>query len=328
MARAGLGSRRENEKVIEAGQVKVNGKVAKLGDKADENRDKIEVNGRSLTITKHQPIYIALYKPKGIISSLDDELGAGRRTVRDLVDVPGHLYPVGRLDKQSMGLMLMTNDGDLAHKLTHPRYGHSKTYRVSIEGEVTQDALTQWRRGIWYDGKKTIPAEVDVLEKGKEFTLLQIVMKEGRKRQIRRVAAQLGYTVMQLVRMEIGPIQLGDLRPGQWRHLQGWEINQLRQISQSKPKTKRPFPQGQKKKERSGPPQVKREVRKITLPQDKRERPTRDESTRDKPTRDKPTRDKPTRDKPTRDKPTQGQKKRSPQTRPQKGKGGSRGGER
>lgn len=303
MARANLGSRRENEKTIAAGHVKVNGKVAKLGDKADENKDKIEVNGRSLTISKQQPVYIALYKPKGIISSLEDELGAGRRTVRDLVDVPGHLYPVGRLDKQSMGLMLMTNDGDLAHKLTHPRYGHSKTYRVTIEGEISHDALTQWRRGIWYDGKKTIPADVEILEKGKDFTLLEIVMREGRKRQIRRVAAQLGYAVIQLVRMKIGPIELGNLRPGQWRHLQGWEINQLRQISQSKPKTKRPFSQGQKKKKRSGPPQVKREDRKSKSTQEKREKPSYDKS-------------------------KSGQKKRGSQTRPQQDKGGSRGGER
>ncbi len=263
MARAGIGSRRKCEEMISAGKVKINGNVAKLGNKADGNKDKIEVNGRSLTVKHQQPIYIALYKPRGIISSLEDELGAGRRTVRDLVsDVKGHLYPVGRLDKQSMGLMLMTNDGDLAHKLTHPRYGHSKTYRVTIEGDLSRDALMQWRRGIWYDGKKTIPADVEVLERGKDFTLLEIVMREGRKRQIRRVAAQLDYAVIKLVRMKIGPIELGNLRPGQWRHLQGWEINSLRQISRSKPKTKRPYSQGQKKKKRSGPPQVKREDRK------------------------------------------------------------------
>jgi len=304
MARAGIGSRRKCEEMISAGKVKINGKVAKLGNKADGNKDKITVDGRSLTVKHQQPIYIALYKPKGIISSLEDELGAGRRTVRDLVsDVKGHLYPVGRLDKQSMGLMLMTNDGDLAHKLTHPRYGHSKTYRVTIEGEISHDALMQWRRGIWYDGKKTIPADVEVLEKGKDFTLLEIVMREGRKRQIRRVAAQLDHAVIQLVRMKIGPIELGNLRPGQWRHLQGWEINSLRQISRSKPKTKRPYSQGQKKKRRSGPPQVKREDRKNKPTQDKREQPTYDKS-------------------------TSGQKKSEPQTRPQQNKGGSRGGER
>ncbi len=252
MARAGFGSRRKSEKAIAAGRVKINGRIAKLGDRADGNKDKIEVDGRRLTIKHQQPVYIALYKPKGIISSLEDELGAGRRTVRDLVSVKGHLYPVGRLDKQSMGLMLMTNDGDLAHKLTHPRYGHSKTYRVTVEGAIAHDALVQWRRGIWYDGKKTIPAEVTVLEKGKDFTLLEIVMREGRKRQIRRVAAQLGYEVKQLMRMEIGPIQLGQLRPGEWRHLQGWEINQLRQISRGKPKVKQKHAQGQKKKRRGG----------------------------------------------------------------------------
>ncbi len=120
MAQAGIASRRESENMISAGQVKVNGNVAKLGDKADSEKDKIEVNGRSLYFNKSDKlIYIALNKPRGVISSTEDELDQGRKTVRDLIKLPGHLYPVGRLDKQSEGLMLMTNDGDLAHKLTH-----------------------------------------------------------------------------------------------------------------------------------------------------------------------------------------------------------------
>ena len=127
MAHAGLGARRDCEQLIEMGRVTVNGRVAQFGDKANPLTDRVEVDGRAIDLARERLIYIALHKPKGIISSLEDELQQGRQTVRDLINLPGHLYPVGRLDRQSEGLMLMTNDGDLAHKLTHPRYGHEKT---------------------------------------------------------------------------------------------------------------------------------------------------------------------------------------------------------
>ncbi len=236
MAQAGLGSRRENEKVIEKGRVRVNGRIAKLGDKADPEKDRVEVNGRLLKLraSESQQIYIALHKPKGVISSLDDELGQGRRTVRDMIPLPGHIYPVGRLDKQSTGLMLMTNDGDLAHKLTHPRYGHEKTYLVTITGKIDAETLNQWRRGVRLDGRKTAPAKIKVINQGANFTHLQIVMREGRKRQIRRVANMLEHPVTQLVRDKIGPISLGHLKPGEWRHLQPGEVSALKKVVQTK----------------------------------------------------------------------------------------------
>ncbi|MCB9418570.1 MAG: rRNA pseudouridine synthase [Ardenticatenaceae bacterium] len=237
MAQAGLGSRRENEKLIEAGKVRVNGRTAKLGDKADPNKDQVEVNGRLLKLRDNQDkfIYVAINKPKGVISSLDDEMEKGRRTVRDLVPLPGHIYPVGRLDKQSMGLILMTNDGDLAHKLTHPRYGHEKTYRVTVEGKIDEETLNQWRRGIRLDDRKTVPAKITVINQGPNFTLLEIIMREGRKRQIRRVANILGFPVTHLVREKIGPLSLGNLKPGEWRHLTRGEVSALKKAVQSKP---------------------------------------------------------------------------------------------
>ena len=230
MAQAGLGSRRENEKIISAGRVRVNGRIATLGDKADPEKDKIDVNGRLLKLqsSQEQLIYVALNKPKGVISSLEDELGKGRRTVRDLVPLPGHLYPVGRLDKQSTGLMLMTNDGDLAHKLTHPRYGHEKTYRVTVEGKISPEALNEWRRGVRLEGRKTAPAKIKVVNQGAGFTFLEIIMREGRKRQIRRVANILGHSVTGLVREKIGPLPLGRLKPGEWRHLTPGEVSALK----------------------------------------------------------------------------------------------------
>ena len=241
MAQAELGSRRACEKLIDAGKVRVNGRTAKLGDKADPNTDKIEVNGRPIKLLRNQEeyIYVALNKPKGVLSSLEDEMQQGRRTVRDLVRLPGHIYPVGRLDKQSMGLMLMTNDGNLAHKLTHPRYGHEKTYRVTIEGKIDEETLNQWRRGIYLDGRKTIPATIKIINQGPNFTLLEIIMREGRKRQIRRIANMLGFPVTHLVREKIGPIALGNLKPGEWRNLSRGEIAALKKAVQDKPVRRR-----------------------------------------------------------------------------------------
>jgi 23S rRNA pseudouridine2605 synthase len=225
MAQAGIGSRRHNEKLIKQGRVIINGRLARLGDKADLEKDEIKVDGRIINDSGHA--YIALNKPKGVISSLEDELDEDRTTVRDLIPLPGHIYPVGRLDKQSEGLMLMTNDGKLAHRLTHPRYGHEKEYEVTLEGALADEMIEQWRRGLRLDDKMTAPAGVTLIERTAEQTRLQLTMREGRKRQIRRIAAQFGHPVQQLVRRKIGPLTLGNLQPGQWRHLTPAEVSAL-----------------------------------------------------------------------------------------------------
>ncbi|MCI0395311.1 MAG: rRNA pseudouridine synthase [Chloroflexi bacterium] len=225
MAQAGLGSRRKNEALITAGRVRVNGQVARLGDKADPDVDRVEVDGRLLKLEKL--VYIKLHKPKGVLSSTEDELAQGRPTVRDLVNVQGHLYPIGRLDRQSEGLMLLTNDGKLAHRLTHPRYGHEKIYRVVVEGKPVLATLEQWARGVELDGRPTIPAQIEILHQQKDHTWLRLTMREGRKRQIRRIAAMLGHPVTRLIREQIGPIRLGDLKPGEWRHLSASEVAAL-----------------------------------------------------------------------------------------------------
>ena len=242
MAHAGIASRRECERLIEKGHVRVNGRVAKVGDKADPNKDRIEFKGQVLPGSKQEEhVYIALNKPKGVISSLEDELGEGRRVVRDLIPVPGHLYPVGRLDKQSEGLILMTNDGNLAHKLTHPRYGHTKKYKVVIEGKISQDNLEKWRKGVYLDGRRTAPADIKIMQTGPNFTRLEIIMREGRKRQIRRISNMLGHPVNQLVREEIGPLQLGNLKTGDWRHLDPKEVEALQKsVKESKPRRSKP----------------------------------------------------------------------------------------
>jgi len=227
LAKAGYGSRRKCEALITAGRVQVNGRTARLGQKADPDTDKIEVDGRKIAL--EETLYIKLNKPVGVLSSTEDELAMGRPTVRDLVDVPGHLYPVGRLDKQSEGLILLTNDGELAHRLTHPRYGHMKLYRVEVEGYMDDAALDHWRRGgLDLDGRATAPAKIKVIDRNQNRSLLHISLREGRKRQIRRLAAMLDHPVMQLIRLRIGPIKLGDIPSGQWRHLSEEEVESLR----------------------------------------------------------------------------------------------------
>ena len=228
MARANLGSRRQNETLIAAGKVWVNGRVAKLGDKADPAVDKVTVNGRLLRLEDTSHTYIILNKPRGVISSLEDELEQGRTTIRDLVQISGHIYPVGRLDKQSEGLILFTDDGDLAHRLTHPRYQHEKIYNVEVEGQIQERTLELWRKGVMLDDKKTAPTKVRVLERKPASTRLQIIMREGRKRQIRRVSEQLGHSVERLVRIKIGPVKLGNLPRGKWRRLTIPEVRNLR----------------------------------------------------------------------------------------------------
>jgi len=197
------------------------------------------VDGRPLAMPAERRIYIALNKPRGVISSLEDELDEGRATVRDLINAVGHIYPVGRLDKPSEGLMIMTNDGQLAHRLTHPRFGHEKEYDVTVEGAIADAALDQWRRGMVLDGRKTAPATIRLLERHPSHSRLTIVLREGRKRQIRRMAAELGHPVQRLVRQRIGPIRLGNLQVGQWRYLTAEEVHALERVL-NRPGTQHP----------------------------------------------------------------------------------------
>jgi 23S rRNA pseudouridine2605 synthase len=226
LARAGYGSRRSCEEIISAGQVRVNGRVAGLGDKADAARDTVTVDGRALKAAE-ELVYVALYKPRGVISTVTDpDL---RPAVRDLIPVPGTLYPVGRLDFDSEGLLLMTNDGELANRLTHPRYEHEKEYRVLVAAHPDGNQLALWRRGIVLeDGYRTQPAEVYVEKKFGKGAWLRVTLKEGRKRQIREMGQRTGLPVARIVRIRIGELHLGTLKPKQWRHLTPQEVAALK----------------------------------------------------------------------------------------------------
>jgi 23S rRNA pseudouridine2605 synthase len=228
LARSGYGSRRECETFISQGRVKVNGRVIKLGDKADAQTDQITFDDRPVQV-QTTFVYIALYKPRGVLSAAYSP--EGRKTVCDLVDIPTRLYPVGRLDIDSEGLILLTNDGELANLITHPRYGHEKEYRVLVAKKPDEEQINNWRRGIVLtDGYKTQPAEVKVDTIVGKGAWLRIVLREGRKRQIRETGALLGLPVVRIIRVRIGDVYLGLLKPRQWRYLTQAEINSLKQL--------------------------------------------------------------------------------------------------
>jgi 23S rRNA pseudouridine2605 synthase len=226
LARAGYGSRRSCEELISAGRIRVNGQVVGLGDKADAVKDKISIDGRPVEAAE-ELVYVALYKPRGVISTVSDpDL---RPAVRDLVPVPGTLYPVGRLDFDSEGLVLMTNDGDLANKLTHPRYEHEKEYRVLVAKHPDPEQLNIWRRGVVLeDGFHTAPADVHVVSKYGKGAWLDVILTEGHKRQIREMGRQTGLPVARIVRVRIGGLRLGNLKPKEWRYLTSEEVAALR----------------------------------------------------------------------------------------------------
>ena len=228
LAQAGHGSRRDCEELILAGRVRVNGVVAVIGQKAEPAVDKISVDGNAVKAPE-QKIYIALHKPRMVLSVVEAEPDDNRQTVRDLVPVSERLYPVGRLDFDSEGLILMTNDGDLANELTHPSKGHEKEYRVLVAKHPDPEQLATWRRGVVLaDGYKTMPANVSAEGMSGKGAWLRIVMREGRKRQIREIGSLIGLPVARIVRVRIGTLRLGTLKAKEWRYLTTEEILELK----------------------------------------------------------------------------------------------------
>jgi 23S rRNA pseudouridine2605 synthase len=228
LAQAGYGSRRSCEDLITAERVRVNGQIASLGQKADPAIDKISLDGK-LIAAPETLTYIALHKPRNVLSTVENERGDNRQNVRALVDAPGSLYPVGRLDFESEGLVLMTNDGDLANRLTHPRFGHTKEYKVLLARRPDREQVEAWQRGVVLeDGYKTTPVDVRYEKSQGKGGWVRVVMAEGRKRQIRETCKQLGLPVVRIVRVRIGTLNLGSLKPRQWRYLTTVEIDELK----------------------------------------------------------------------------------------------------
>lgn len=219
-------SRRSAEKVIEAGNVKINGKTAKLGDKVDPENDTVEFNGKIIEKTALSKRYIMLNKPIGYVSTVSDE--KGRKCVSDLVkDVGERVYPVGRLDMFSDGLLIMTNDGELANRLTHPKNNVTKKYSVLIKGQISPEALHTLTSPMDIDGYKIRPVGVHIVSVKNGNTSAIFTLHEGRNRQIRKMCEQCSLTVMRLTRIAIGSLKLGDLEKGKWRELTRAEVDYL-----------------------------------------------------------------------------------------------------
>ncbi len=229
LSECGVASRRAAEQLIAEGKVRVNGRVASVGDKVDPQRDKVTVRGKTVVPVKEK-VYIMLHKPRGYVTTLKDE--KDRKCVADLVrDVGVKVFPVGRLDRNSEGLLIMTNDGSLANRLTHPSSHVNKTYRVTVGGEVTEEQVDRLCSGIVLDGTKTLPCDVFVIERKPDRTVMQFIIHEGRNRQIRRMCEAVGLNVMRLKRLEIAGVKLGMLPQGKWRPLNEREMQRLENIS-------------------------------------------------------------------------------------------------
>jgi 23S rRNA pseudouridine2605 synthase/23S rRNA pseudouridine2604 synthase len=221
LSSAGFCSRRKAEEFIQAGRVKVNGKVvSELGTKVDADRDVVEVNGATVQPVQKM-VYIALHKPRDVVSSCRQ---TGARIVTDLVDVPQRVYPVGRLDKDSSGLLLLTNDGHLHHRLLHPSFDHEKEYEVTVSEPMAEGALRRLASGLSIMGSKTRPADVQRIS-AKRF---RMTLKEGKNRQIRRMVRKVGNRVVALKRLRIASVKLGGLPEGHWRFLSPSEVDRLR----------------------------------------------------------------------------------------------------
>ena len=225
ISQCGIASRRKAEELILQGKVKINGKTAVLGDKVHDG-DKVYVGGKRVIIPRKNYRYIMLNKPRGFITTMSDD--RGRKCVAELVRGVGErVYPIGRLDKDSEGMLIFTNDGDFANKVMHPRNSIYKFYRVTVRPDITEDQLVKLETGVELDGKKTAPAVVHVLHKEQGRVVLEMILHEGKNREIRRMCEALGLEVARLRRTQIGGVKMGMLKQGDWRDLTEKEVKNL-----------------------------------------------------------------------------------------------------
>ncbi len=228
LSEIGVASRRQAEGLIREGRVTVNGCVAQIGDKADPSRDHIKVDGRRVTLSASK-IYLMVNKPKNIITTLNDP--EGRPTVVDLVKSHyPRLFPVGRLDYDAEGFLLLTNDGDLAYRLSHPSFEVPRTYRVKVKGKPTREEIRKLSRGVSLTDGPTAPCRIVPLKETEENSWLEMTLHEGRNRQLKRMWEKMGYSVLKLARIRFGGLSLGKLKPGEYRPLRPAEVEKLKKL--------------------------------------------------------------------------------------------------
>lgn len=225
LSNSGVASRRKCDEIIASGKVTVNGKiVTEIGSQINEKKDKVMVEGKAVCLPSSF-VYIKLNKPKGYACTASDE--KGRKTIYDLVDCEERLFSIGRLDYNTEGLIILTNDGDFANKVSHPRYDVEKEYRVTIEGKIKESELAVLRKGVVVDGQKMPPAKVKLLSQDENVSKISVVINEGQNRQVRRMFEAIGREIKLLKRVRIGSVRLGGLSRGQWRDLTEDELNLL-----------------------------------------------------------------------------------------------------
>ena len=225
ISQCGIASRRKAEEMIAQGHVKVNGKVAKLGDKVMPS-DKVFLKGKRIIMPKSDHCYIMLNKPRGFITTMSDE--RGRKCVAELIkDVEQRVYPIGRLDKDSEGMLIFTNDGEFANKIMHPKNSVYKIYRVTVRPSINEDQLVKLETGVDIDGQKTAPAQVHVIHKEQNRVVLEMILHEGKNREIRKMCEAVGLEVARLRRTQIGGVKMGMLKQGDWRLLTDNEVKKL-----------------------------------------------------------------------------------------------------
>jgi len=228
LASCGIASRRRSEELIAGGRVKVNGRPATLGDEIEPSIDLVTVDGRR--VEQEDRVYIVFNKPKGIVTTAKDT--HNRKTVIDAVaQVRARVYPVGRLDMDVQGALLLTNDGELAYRLTHPKHEVAKVYLAWVQGRMTAETAARLEQGVALDDGVTAPAGVALLNTGRDSTLVRLTLHEGRKREVKRMCAAVGHPVRELRRIAFGGIHVKGLKPGEWRYLQGNEISSLRRLT-------------------------------------------------------------------------------------------------
>lgn len=231
LSEAGVCSRRRAEELIRAGAVKVDGHPAAIGQQVDPHQCRITVDGQPIYYSsKREKHYIALNKPRGYVTTMADE--RGRKTVSDLVsEVGGRVYPIGRLDMVSEGLLLLTNDGEFANMMMHPKFHITKRYRVTVDSGINDEVAVKLASGVVIDGRKTAPAVINIVSTSPTRSVMEMTIREGRNRQIRKMCEAVGLNVGRLKRTAIGPLKLGMLQPGEWRELTKAEVAALRRAA-------------------------------------------------------------------------------------------------